>query len=136
MARGIRAQEPGFAHCIGHAKPGDTFATWLSGEAAKRARYAWAGIPNQLVAQWAASQRRRQARRAAKGQRNGDNDAAEHPLIKSQRQVEQNQRLTCLVPTFAGICRQFPQLCVRDQGKVAAIDYAIWHKGMTVVAAK
>jgi hypothetical protein len=31
-----RAQEPGFAHCIGHAKPGDTFATWLSGKAAKR----------------------------------------------------------------------------------------------------
>ena len=32
-----RAQRPGFEHCIGHAKPGDTFATWLKGMAAKRA---------------------------------------------------------------------------------------------------
>jgi len=54
-----KASKPGFAHCIGHAKPGDTYATWLTGEAAKRAEYRWAGIPPALVKKWEAERRRR-----------------------------------------------------------------------------
>jgi hypothetical protein len=49
-----RAQEPGFSFCIGHAKPSDTFASWLEGAAAKRAHYRWAGIPRSLLTQWTA----------------------------------------------------------------------------------
>jgi hypothetical protein len=49
-----RAQEPAFQHCIGHKKQGDTFATWLSGVAAKRAHYKWAGIPRELIRRWTA----------------------------------------------------------------------------------
>ena len=56
-----RAQAPDFAHCIGHAKPGDTFASWLYGTAAKRAHYRWAGIPHSLVRKWAVKRRRRVA---------------------------------------------------------------------------
>jgi hypothetical protein len=47
-----QAQRPGFSYCIGHAKPGDTFATWLEGEAAKKAHYRWSGIPKALLARW------------------------------------------------------------------------------------
>jgi hypothetical protein len=54
-----KASEPGFAYCIGHAKPGDTHATWLSGPAARRAQYRWAGIPRALVKKWDAERRRR-----------------------------------------------------------------------------
>ena len=43
---------PGFAFCIGHAKPDDTFATWIEGEEGRRAHLAWAGIPKVLVKQW------------------------------------------------------------------------------------
>ena len=53
-----KASEPGFAYCIGHAKPGDTHATWLSGPAARRAQYRWAGIPRALVKKWDAGRRR------------------------------------------------------------------------------
>jgi hypothetical protein len=54
-----KAQEPNFQHCIGTAKPGDTFATWLKGPAAKRAHYKWAGIPRGIVKQWDAERRKR-----------------------------------------------------------------------------
>jgi hypothetical protein len=54
-----KAQEPGFAFCIGHAKPGDTFASWLEGEAAKKAHYAWSGIPKKLLKEWTRARRRR-----------------------------------------------------------------------------
>src|SRR6516164_5817645 len=54
-----QAQEPGFTHCIGHAKAGDTFASWLEGAAAKRAHYRWAGIPHELIRKWTAECRRR-----------------------------------------------------------------------------
>jgi hypothetical protein len=53
------AQDPNFEHCIGHAKPGDTFANWLSGAAARRAHYAWAGIPRELVKKWTSERRSR-----------------------------------------------------------------------------
>jgi len=58
-----RAQEPGFEHCIGSAKPGDTFATWLEGRAAKRAHYRWAHISPTLVKLYSADYRRRSAKR-------------------------------------------------------------------------
>jgi hypothetical protein len=54
-----RAQDPRFMHCIGHAKPGDTFATWLKGAAARRAHYRWAGIPRDLLKRWMRERRRR-----------------------------------------------------------------------------
>lgn len=54
-----KALEPGFSHCIGHARPQDTFATWLHGAAAKRAHYAWADIPRALVKAWTGEYRRR-----------------------------------------------------------------------------
>ena len=54
-----RAQEAGFVHCIGHADPGDTFASWLQGNAAKRAHYRWAGIPRELIRAWTLERRRR-----------------------------------------------------------------------------
>ena len=57
-----KAQAPGFAYCIGHAKPGDTFASWLHGEAAKKAHYKWAGIPKSLLRKWMAA-RKRQGKR-------------------------------------------------------------------------
>ncbi len=47
-----RALEPGFGHCIGHKNPSDTFASWLDGEAARKAHHDWAGIPRKLVRQW------------------------------------------------------------------------------------
>jgi hypothetical protein len=53
-----RAQAPGFAFCIGHAQPHETFATWLDGDEAKRAHYAWAGIPKLLLKTWNAERRR------------------------------------------------------------------------------
>ncbi len=54
-----KAQEPGFQHCIGHAKEGDTFATWWSGAKARRAHFRWAGIPPELVREWTSERRRR-----------------------------------------------------------------------------
>jgi hypothetical protein len=54
-----RAQAPDFMFCIGHAKPGDTFATWLKGAAARRAHYRWAGIPRALLKEWTTQRRRR-----------------------------------------------------------------------------
>jgi hypothetical protein len=54
-----RAQQPGFKFCIGHAKPGDTFASWLEGEPAKRAHLKWAGVPRALIRKWTAERRRR-----------------------------------------------------------------------------
>lgn len=54
-----QAQEPRFEHCIGHAKEGDTFASWLEGAAAKHAHYKWAGIPRELIRKWSAERRRR-----------------------------------------------------------------------------
>lgn len=57
-----RAQEPRFMFCIGLAKPGDTFASWLEGEAAKKAHYAWSGIPNNLLKEWTRARRRRTIR--------------------------------------------------------------------------
>jgi hypothetical protein len=47
-----RAHEPSFQYCIGHAKPGDTFATWIKGAEARRAHYRWAGIPKALIRKW------------------------------------------------------------------------------------
>src|SRR5262249_46508302 len=46
-----KANEPNFGYCTGHG--------WLRGEAAKRARYRWAGIPPALVKKWDAERRRR-----------------------------------------------------------------------------
>lgn len=54
-----RAQEPDFCYCIGHRNPGDTFASYLKGAAAKRAHYQWAGIPKELIRKWTAERRRR-----------------------------------------------------------------------------
>jgi hypothetical protein len=48
----VQAQQPGFMFCIGHAKPGDTFATWLEGSAARKAHYRWSGIPRSLLKEW------------------------------------------------------------------------------------
>ena len=54
------ANEPGwYGHCIGHAKKGDTFATWLHGEEGRRAHYKWAGIPHALIKKWTAEHKRR-----------------------------------------------------------------------------
>jgi len=52
-----KAQQPRFAYCIGHAKPGDTFATWLDGAEARKAHYRFWGIPAKLVEQWNAERR-------------------------------------------------------------------------------
>jgi hypothetical protein len=41
-----------YGHCIGHAKKGDTFASWLRGEEGRRAHYKWAGIPRALLKRW------------------------------------------------------------------------------------
>ena len=54
-----KASKPGFSYCIGHAKPGDTYATWLSGPAARRAQYRWVGIPPALIKKWDAERKRR-----------------------------------------------------------------------------
>jgi hypothetical protein len=53
-----RTCEPGFGYCIGHKNPGDTFASWLKGPAARRAHYRWAGIPRELVRKWDAERKR------------------------------------------------------------------------------
>ena len=47
-----RMYAPHFAHCIGHAKPDDTFASWVFGAEARRLHIAWAGIPSSLVVKW------------------------------------------------------------------------------------
>ena len=47
-----RRLEPGFAYCIGHAQPSDTFGTWIEGAGARKAYYEWAGIPRTLLRQW------------------------------------------------------------------------------------
>jgi len=52
-----KAQKPGFAYCIGHAKEGDTFASWLEGAEARKAHYRFWGIPAKLVEQWNAERR-------------------------------------------------------------------------------
>src|SRR5262245_11302420 len=54
-----QAQVRDFSFCIGHRNPGDTFASWLYGDAAKRAHYRWADIPKSLVKQWTVEHRRR-----------------------------------------------------------------------------
>ena len=46
-----KANEPNFGYCTRHG--------WLRGEAAKRARYRWAGIPPTLLKKWDAERRRR-----------------------------------------------------------------------------
>jgi hypothetical protein len=56
-----RTLEPGFGYCIGRANPGDTFASWLEGPAARRAYHRWAGVPPDLVHKWDA-ERMRQAK--------------------------------------------------------------------------
>jgi len=48
----LRAQQPGFTYCIGHAKPSDTFATWIDGAEARESHYCWVGIPRSLIKQW------------------------------------------------------------------------------------
>jgi hypothetical protein len=53
------AQEPGFEYCIGTAKPGDTFASWIKGAAAKRAQYRWAGIPRAIIKRFDTKRRKR-----------------------------------------------------------------------------
>jgi hypothetical protein len=53
-----KAQADNFQHCIGHARKGDTFATWLKGDAAREAHYAWAGVPRSLLKKWTAERRR------------------------------------------------------------------------------
>jgi len=61
-----RANGPDWiGYCIGHAKPGDRFATWLKGEEGRRAYYKWAGIPKALVARWT-KQRAKTIRRLEK----------------------------------------------------------------------
>jgi hypothetical protein len=60
-----QAQEPDFQYCIGTAKPGDTFGSWIKGAAAKRAQYKWAGIPRAIVKQWNAERRKKKAKRDA-----------------------------------------------------------------------
>jgi hypothetical protein len=52
--------EPDFAYCIGHAKPSDTFATWIEGDEARARFYDWVGIPRKLLAQWNAEQLERE----------------------------------------------------------------------------
>lgn len=59
-----QAQVPNFAHCIG-SKPGEVYARWLEGTAARKAHYRWAGIPVALVKQWGAE--RRQSARVVQG---------------------------------------------------------------------
>jgi hypothetical protein len=54
-----RAQEPRFMYCTGFTKPGDTTATWLEGEPAKKAHLKWAGVPRALIRKWTAERRRR-----------------------------------------------------------------------------
>jgi hypothetical protein len=57
-----RAQEPGFARCMGFARPGDTTATWLRGKAARRAFYRWSGVPRDLLKRWTRERRQRKRR--------------------------------------------------------------------------
>jgi hypothetical protein len=59
-----KAQEPGFEYCIGTAKPGDTFASWIKGPAAKRAHYRWAGIPREIIKRFNAERKKGVARDA------------------------------------------------------------------------
>jgi hypothetical protein len=54
-----KANKPDFCFCIGHAKPGDTFASWLEGAAARRAHYRWSGIPREIIKKWDAERVRR-----------------------------------------------------------------------------
>ena len=55
--RWAKAQKPRFAYCIGHAKEGDTFASWLEGAEARKAHYRFWDIPAKLVEQWNAERR-------------------------------------------------------------------------------
>jgi hypothetical protein len=55
-----KVQDPEWlGHCIGHAKPGDTFATFVDGARGRRLHYKWAGIPRELIKKWTAERRRR-----------------------------------------------------------------------------
>ena len=54
-----QARAPGFMFCAGFAKPSDTTATWLEGEAAERAHLKWAGVPRALIRKWTAERKRR-----------------------------------------------------------------------------
>ena len=51
-------QEPHFSYCIGHAKDGDTFATWVEGEEARRRHIEFWGIPSSLIAEWDSKKRK------------------------------------------------------------------------------
>jgi hypothetical protein len=72
-----QAQQPGFMYCVGHAKRGDTFATWLKGAAARKAHYRWSGIPHSLLKEWLRG-RPRSAPRPGGTDRAGD-ETAQHP---------------------------------------------------------
>jgi hypothetical protein len=50
-------QEPNFSYCIG-AKDGDTFATWVEGEEARRLHIEFWGIPSSLIAKWDSKRRK------------------------------------------------------------------------------
>jgi hypothetical protein len=51
--------QPGFAYCIGHAKPGDTSANWLESAPARRAYLRWAGFPREIIKRWEEERKRR-----------------------------------------------------------------------------
>jgi hypothetical protein len=59
------ALDPTFGWCIGHAKDGDTFASWIDGDAGRREHYRFWGIPRALVKKWD-RERIRNARTVAK----------------------------------------------------------------------
>ncbi len=65
-----RAQAPGFSYCIG-SRPGETFARWLMGAAARRAEYRWAGIPRAILKKWDARRARAIKARAMVGRARG-----------------------------------------------------------------
>jgi hypothetical protein len=70
------AQADDFAYCIG-SKPGQTFSTWLHGDEARQAHYAWAGIPRELIRRWERQRRKKNApaenRRGAVTEERDDN---------------------------------------------------------------
>ena len=51
-----RAQVPGFGFCVG-LRPDGRGALWLTGQAACKALYRWADVPQSLVREWTAERR-------------------------------------------------------------------------------
>jgi hypothetical protein len=124
-----RAQEPGFAYCIGHAKPDDTFASWLEGAAARRAHYRFWEIPLAILKQWNAERCRSMKAVRPKSPRRACRMPMKVPIPRS------DDLLSCLKEALTP--DRLPLLIAIDgadnAGKSSLASWLAWQLGMPAV---